>query len=230
LKFEVSSFKFQVATSCKQQTLNLKLQGMKKHRNTRLLAILLATGFVALCAVAADFEVTGPDGRRILLKDDGTWRYVDAKGKGAARDAKDRDVKEDVAKDAKDAKDKPRDEGEAVLRLEGRTESGNTCRYDLRLVNNLPYEIRSIAPTFSAHRANGVIYDSVLAIFQTIRPGDNQRREILFRGVACSEIARLQVHGGDRCVMGELDRFTPVKGDCLSKVQVIASELVRFDK
>ena len=190
---------------------------MKNHRK---IAIVLMTGFAALCAVAADFEVTGPDGRRILVKDDGTWRYVDAKGK---EPAKDKDA-------AQDAKEKPKDEGEAVLRLEGRTEIGNACRYALRLVNNLPYEIRSIAPTFSAHRANGVVYDSVLATFQTIRPGDNQRHEILFRGVACSEIARVQVHGGDRCVMGDLDRFTPVKGDCLSKIRIVASELVRFDK
>ncbi len=177
--------------------------------------LLLVAGWALLSVAQADFEVTGPDGRRIMLRDDGTWRYVDAKGK----------------EPAKDPKGKPREEtGEAVLRLEGRTEIGSSCRYELRLVNNLPYEIRSIAPTFSALRSNGVSYDSVLATFQTIRPGDSQRREIQFRGIGCQDIARVQVLGGDRCVMGELDRFGHPDGACLKLVRVMASELVRFDK
>src|SRR5688572_11855719 len=183
-------------------------------------AILLVAGLALLSTAQADFEVTGPDGRQILLKDDGTWRYVGAKDKEPARDKE----------PAKDTKGKPMAAGEAILRLEGRTEIGNNCRYDLRLVNNLPYEIRSIAPTLSAYRSNGVIYDSVLATFQTIRPGDSQRREILFRGVACQDIARVQVVGGDRCVMGDLDRFGQPDGACLKLVRVLASELVRFDK
>ena len=42
---------------------------------------LLVAGVALSAAAHADFEVTGPDGRRIVLKDDGTWRYLDAKSK-----------------------------------------------------------------------------------------------------------------------------------------------------
>lgn len=187
---------------------------MNRRHWARAGGILIVAGVSLLPAAGADFEVTGPDGRRILLKDDGTWRYVEAKDKD---------------KDTKPAK-KPGDEGEAVLRVERKTEVGNSCRYELRLVNNLPYEIRSLAPAFSARRANGVVYDMVLSAFQAIRPGDSQSQEILFRGIPCRDIARVQVLGGDRCVMGDLDRFTIATGECLAKVRVVASDLVRFDK
>jgi len=187
---------------------------MKRHHTAA--ALLLVAGMaLSPFLQPADFEVTGPDGRRILLKDDGSWRYVEGKDKEGAKDKPD---------------DKPKDTGEAILRLERKTEVGADCRYGLRLVNNLRYEIRSIAPTFAAHRANGVVYDSVLAIFQSIRPGDTQYREIQFRGITCQDIARVQVVGSDRCVMGDLDRFSVADGKCLAQLRVQASDVVRFDK
>jgi hypothetical protein len=172
-------------------------------------------GMSLLPAAGADFEVTGPDGRRILLKDDNTWRYVGTKDKEPAQEK---------------PKEKPKDEGEMILRVERKTEFGSSCRYDLRLVNNLPYEIRSIVPAFWAYRPNGVVYDRVLSAFQSIKPGDSQSQEIHFHGITCQNIARVQVLGGDRCVMGDLDRFSEAKGECLSKIRVVASDLVRFEK
>src|SRR6516225_5388050 len=133
----------------------------------------------------ADFEVTAPDGSRILVKDDGTWIRLD-----------------------KNASDGSKEGGEAILRLESKTELGVGCRYQLRLQNNFPYEVRSIVPAFYAYRANGVIYDTQSVNFNTVKPGDAQTRQIQFVGIACKDIARLQVGGGDRCEMGELDRFS----------------------
>src|SRR5262245_9860023 len=128
-------------------------------------------------ALAADFEVSGPDGRRILLKDDGTWRYVEDKGgKPSAEAAKD------------PAQEKPRLVSEAVLVLERRADGGGGCIFGLRLVNSFPYPIQSLIPTFSAVRANEVVYDSVLSGFQGLKPGDSQSREILFRGISCQEV------------------------------------------
>jgi hypothetical protein len=163
-------------------------------------------------AAQADVELTGPDGRRILLKDDGTWRYVEAKDKDKADDKG--------------------NEGEAVLRLERKDDRGNNCRFTLRLVNNLPYEIRSLVPYYSAYRANGVIYDTVSSNtgFALLKPGDAQARELEFAGIACRDIVRVQVVGGDRCDMGELDKFSAAKGRCLARVRVVESDLVRFDK
>lgn len=170
-------------------------------------------------AAAADLEVTAPDGRRILLKDDGTWRYVEGNDKGAAKE-----------KSAEKPPEKPKVVGEAVLRLERRDEAGGGCRFALQLTNNFPHVIQSFVPTFSATRANGVAYDSQNAGFISLRPGDSQTQEIQFRGIGCPDIARLQVSGGDRCVMGELDRFSPADGQCLARVRVVESNLVRFDK
>jgi hypothetical protein len=166
-------------------------------------------------AARADFELPTPDGRRVLLMDNGTWRYVDAK---------DKDQVEDKAK--------AREKGEAVLALEQKIERGRSCAFALSLANNLPYEIRSFSPYYAAYRANGVIYDTVSsgAPFSALKPGVKQNGEIVFRGIPCQDIVRLQVVGGDRCDMGDLDRFSSVKGQCLARVRVVESALLRFDK
>jgi hypothetical protein len=161
--------------------------------------------------VLADFEVTGPDGRRILLKDDGTWRFGDAAGEAQAIG-------------------KPTETAAAVLTLERRADAGPNCRFEFRLANNLAYEIWSIVPAFSAYRPDGVLYETRSAGFVSIKPGNSQNRAVVFQGITCKEIAHLQVSGGDRCEMGELNRFSNEAGACLARVRVIASDLVRFDK
>ena len=54
--------------------------------------------------------------------------------------------------------------------------------------------------------------------------------KIDFLGIACQDIVRVQVVGGDRCEMGDLDKFSQKKGECLARVGVVASDVVRFDK
>ena len=173
--------------------------------------VLLFGSLAPLSAAWADFELTAPDGRRILLKDDGTWRHVEAAGQDPATA-------------------KPAETGEAVLTLERRTEVGPNCRFEFRLVNNLPYEIENIVPFFAAYRANGVLYDTRSAGFVSMKPGNSQNRTVLFQGITCQEIARLQVVGGDRCEMGDLNRFSPGAGMCLARVRVVVSDIVRFEK
>lgn len=175
--------------------------------------VLLVAGMALSHTAQADFELTGPDDRRILLKDDGTWRYVQAKDKDRADD----ELKE---------------KGEAVLLLERKIERGSSCRFGLRLTNNVPYEIRSLVLYYSAYRANGVIYDTVSSGsgFASLKPGSSQGREIQFTGIACQDIVRVQVVGGDRCNMGDLHKFSEDKGQCLARVRVVESDLVRFDK
>lgn len=191
---------------------------MTLRRSNRLfLATLLLVAGVALSPTArADFELTGPDGRRFLLKDDGTWQQLDASGKARSDD-------------------KPRKEAEAaqaVLTLERKVETGNGCAFAVQLVNTLPYEIRSLIPYYSVYRANGVVYDTVSSNsgFTAVRPGDKQVRKFEFVGITCQDIARVQVVGGDRCVMGDLHKFSDEKGQCLARLRVVASDLVRFDK
>ncbi|HEV7393789.1 MAG TPA: hypothetical protein VGO08_19260 [Burkholderiales bacterium] len=178
------------------------------------LAVLLFISGMALSPpVLADFEVSGPDGRRILLQQNGTWRYVEAKDKDQGAD------------DAKNL----------LLVLERKVEREKSCRFAVRLTNNLPYEVQNIVPSYSAYRADGRIYDTVSAgsAFVSLKPGDTQAREFEFYGIPCRDIIRVQVVGGDRCNMGDLNRWSDQsesKGRCLARVRVEDSTLVRFDK
>ncbi len=187
--------------------------GMKRSSSLVVGVSVLAAAMSLSHAARADFELTDPQGRRILLKDNGTWQYMEAGDKDQAND-------------------RATKTGEALMQLEGRMERGSGCRFTVRLVNNLPYEIRSFVPYFSGYRANGVVYDTVSSpsSFAALKPGDEQHREFEFTGIACQEIARVQVVGGDRCEMGDLHRFSDVKGQCLERVRIVSSDLVRFDK
>ena len=202
---------------------------------------LLRGGVLVMACLAsgwarADFEVTGPDGRRILLKTDKTWRYVepDKAAKPAAAGAEAASKVDAgtpaVAADKPDAAAGKKAAGEALLYLDGKIDGSRVCRLQLRMVNNLPYEIRSLVPEFSIYRANGVVYDSLFSGFSFIKPGDSQKREVRFNGIDCEDIARVKVGGGDRCEMGDLDKFSNAKGACLSHVRVEPSSVIRFDK
>ena len=178
-------------------------------RIARSLAPMLALALGSTCL--ADTELSMPDGRRVVLKDDGTWRYANTDGKAAAP-----------------AKDKA--EGEAVLSLHQKIERGAHCRVAVQMVNNLPYEIRNIIPYLSAYRASGALHETVSVAFHSIRPGDKMTQSVDFSRITCPEITRVQVTGGDRCDMGELHRFSEANGQCLARVRVAPSELARFDK
>lgn len=183
---------------------------MTRHAWMTAAATLLVAALSPLSAARADFEVTGPDGRRIMLKNDSTWSYVEG--------------------------EKPKEEekmvvtGEGVLTLERLEDLGQNCRIGVRLQNDTNYEVRSIVPRFVIYRKNGVAYEGRTLGFYSIHPGNSVYRDTLFRGIGCEDIGRIQVSGGDRCVMGDLDRFSYTGGACLERVRVVASDLVRFDK
>ena len=183
---------------------------MTRHHWVTAGAVLLLSALAPWSSARADFEVTAPDGRRILLKDDGTWRQVDA-------------TKEQPSEKAALV-------GEGVLTLERMVEHGSNCQIGVRLQNDTNYEIRNIVPRFVVYRTNGIAYEARTLAFYSIFAGNNAYRETLFRGIGCKEIGRIQVTGGERCVMGDLDRFAFTGGACLDRVRVVPSDLVRFEK
>lgn len=184
---------------------------MKTTWTTRVLGVL-ALAALCLPAARADFELKDAQGRSILLKDDGTWRYLDAAAADGAASAP--------------AKDQP----QAELMLEQRMDVPGGCRFEFVLTNTLTYEIGSLVPLFTVYRANDVAYNAQTASFGRIRPGDQSRRALRFGGIACGEIARLQVSGGDRCEMGDLNKFSDADGQCLARVRVLPSTLLPFEK
>jgi len=176
---------------------------MKRLQNLLVAAMLLGT----VHGAHADFELSDAKGKRILLKDNGTWAYVDDKGQSPV-------------------KDRPM----AELELTRRVEAPGGCRFELTLNNKLPYEIGSLVPDFSAIRANDVVYSTRLLGFSSLRPGDKLSRSLQFEGIGCGDIAKLQVLGGDRCEMGELNKFSDAKNRCLALLKVLPSELLKFEK
>lgn len=183
---------------------------MRRHHWRAAGAALCLGALVAFSVAAAEFELTAPDGKRVLLKNDGTWHYIDPEKAGE--------------------ESKPIVKGEGVLTLERMIELGENCRIGFRLQNDTDHEIRNIVPRFVIYRPSGVAYEARTLAFYSINPGNSSYREALFRGIACGDIGRVQVTGGDRCVMGELDKFSYTGGACLERVRVVPSERVQFDK
>ena len=184
---------------------------MIKHPLTALRALALLLVAACLPLAHADFELKDDKGRRILLKDDGTWRFVDAPAAAGAA----------AAAPALQ---------QAELMLERRLDVPGACRFELALTNSLPYEIRILVPEFTAVRANDVAYLTEPIAFGPLRPGGRARRGLNIEGITCSDIARLDVKGGDRCEMGDLNKFSEPNGQCLLRVKVVPSEVLRFAK
>lgn len=183
--------------------------------------LLAAAAALALPLQAADFELKDAQGRRILLKEDGSWRYVDAAAATAGAPA------------SAPASAPAAPPAQAELLLERRRDEPGGCRFELALNNSLGYEIRSLVPELTVYRSQAgkdVPYSAQLVGFGPVRPGDAHRRALQFAGIACAEVSRLQVGGGERCEMGDLNKFSDAPGQCLARLKVMPSELLRFDK
>ena len=166
-----------------------------------LAATSLALAFLATTAQAA-MEVTAPNGQRVLLKDDNTWEYI-----------------------------KP-DESERYLLLTvgKKTELLNACRFGIRLTNLAGVKVQSIVPQFSAFNRDNIVFETVFAAFTQLKPTQEHYQEITFRGIQCDDISRINVHGADRCSVGDLTKFSPATGECLRYIRVEASPLVEISK
>jgi hypothetical protein len=193
---------------------------MRRSELLRVFGLVFALLPGWLPVAHADIELTDPTGRRILLKDDGTWRVLQAKEPGAPASAAEAG-KADKADNAPEFAD---------LRLLRQIELPGSCRFEFELANTLPYEIRSVVPYIAVHRANGVVYATESVAFGPVKPGDKIKRSLSVAGIACSDIARLRVQGGDRCEMGDLHRFSDAKGQCLERLRLQPSDLVKFEK
>lgn len=148
--------------------------------------------------------VITPDGRRVLLRDDHTWEVLEV--------------------DQGDAS------ASAVITVANVRGLRNACKVGLRLHNNLGYNIKSLIPSFSAHTAKGVAYETVSKAFSSIKPTRDQYQQIQFIGITCEEIGHIRVHGAEHCSMGSIDKFNEAEGECLSHIFVQPSELIKIIK
>ncbi len=153
----------------------------------------------------ADREAVTNDGDRVLLKDDGTWEPLG----GGATNAPAQ---------------------QARLTVERREPLPTGCRFGLRLHNDLNVQIRSLVLRFTAYKQGPVAYETVTRGFSYIKPTISQYQEILFRGIRCDEIQQVQVHGADKCHVGERTTYSDGDQQCLDLVQVIDSPLLKIFK
>ena len=155
-------------------------------------------------AATADVELMTPDGRRVLLRDDQTWEYV--------------------------AENEDTGGEHVLLAVDRKVDLLNGCMFGLRLTNNTRSKVKSLIPQFSAFTRDNLRYDTVFMAFGPIKPTRYQYREISFFGITCGDIVYVKVVGADRCTMGDLDRYNAADGECLSRIRVAPSDLVKIFK
>ncbi len=155
-------------------------------------------------AVHADIEALTTDGRRVLLKEDMSWHYLE---EAAAEE-----------------------EEHVSLTVVGKKTLPNGCKLGIELGNHLTVDIKTLVPQFSAYIGKNIRFQTVFKEFSRVRPTLTQYREIIFTKIRCQDIQYVKVHGGDRCNMGELNRFTPGKGLCLEKIRVVPSDIFKMIK
>lgn len=151
----------------------------------------------------AALEAVTTDGRAVRLLDDGTWEYIDAKP----------------------AADVP-----IRLEMTSMQSVSNRCEIDLRLHNGASYTITSLVPQFEAFVGDGISFQTIFVPFSDLKPTLSQYQRLEFPRISCEEITSVRVQGGDRCTMDDLNKFSPARGDCLSRVTVEPSSLVPFGK
>ncbi len=169
-------------------------------RPTAILALLLAAGLAA-----ADVTITIPDGRQVLLRDNGTWSVVEQG----------------------DTDEKRR---YAVLAVEKKFDLPRGCKYGLRLQNDLSAPIRTLVLRFTAYKDGQIPFETVARGFSSIKPTDSQYQEIKFRGIGCGEIKAVEVFAARNCHVGELTKYSADAHHCLNLVEVKPSEIVPFAK
>lgn len=164
------------------------------------LVALLTVGCYAMAAT----EAVTDDGQRVRLLDDFTWEYIES-------------VRDDIAP-------------EITIEVLSKVEEHGNCRIGLKLHNKASYRIVSIVPQFAAYLVGDIRFDNVFVSFQDVKPTLSQYQELEFRKVSCVQLSHVLVHGGDRCNMDDLTKYTGEKGECLRRVEVLASPVINISK
>ena len=170
------------------------------YRSIGILILLLNTQHVM-----ADLTVTTPDGRQVILHDNGTWSLAPA-GEGAKA------------------------QRSASLTLEKKFDLPRGCRLGLRLQNDLSAQIRSLVLRFTAYKGEQIPFETVSRGYSYIKPTTSQYQEISFRGIACDEISSVEVAAARNCHVGDLTKYSAEASDCLNLVDVTVSDILPIAK
>lgn len=170
------------------------------HRKIAILVMCIAAH-----AAAADLTITAPDGRKILLRDDGTWAVIQDGADGEPRRY-------------------------AALTLEKKADLATGCRLGLRMQNNLTEQIRSLVLRFTAFKEAQIPFETVSRGYSYIKPTASQYQEITFRGIQCEEISLVEVVAARNCHVGDLTKYSAEAHHCLNLIDVVSSDIVTIAK
>src|SRR5210317_685994 len=93
-----------------------------------------------------------PDGRQVLLRDNGTWSVVEES-------------------------DTPDTRSYASLTVEKKFDMPRGCKFGLRLQNDLSAQIRSLVLRFTAYKGDQIPFETVTRGYSYIKPTASQYRE-----------------------------------------------------
>jgi hypothetical protein len=165
-----------------------------------IIALLLAAQFAA-----AEVTITIPDGRRVILHDNGTWSVAEESDNGKKRTY-------------------------AVLTLEKKFDLAHGCKLGLRMQNDLSEQIRSLVLRFTAYKDGQIPFETVTRGYSYIKPTNSQYQEISFRGISCDEISSVEVFAARNCHVGDLTKYTAEAHHCLNLVDVRPSDVLPIAK
>jgi len=171
-----------------------------QYRMIGISALLLATQLAS-----ADVTITVPDGRKVLLRDNGTWSVV---------------------KESADSEKRRY----AVLQVEKKFELPRGCKYGLRLQNDLSARIRTLVLRFTAYKGDAIPFETVSRGFSYVKPTASQYQEIKFRGIGCDEITSVEVFAARNCHVGDLTKYSAEAHHCLNLVEIEPNEIVPIAK
>lgn len=170
------------------------------YRSIGIFALLLTAQLAS-----ADVTITVPDGRQVILRDNGTWSVV----------------KES---------DSPETRRYAELTLEKKFDLAHGCKLGLRLQNNLSEQIRSLVLRFTAYKDGQIPFETVTRGYSYIKPTNSQYQEISFRGITCDEISSVEVFAARNCHVGDLTKYSAEAHHCLNLVDVKPSDILPIAK
>lgn len=172
-----------------------------RYRLLFLTLLLLLAGGVT----AGEMTATTEDGRKVILRSNGTWVLAD-------------DATTDTGREA------------AVLQLERRFDIARGCRLGLRLQNDLDDQIRTLVLRFTAYKGDDIPFETVSRGFSYLKPTTSQYQEITFRGIKCEEISSVEVFAARNCHVGRLTKYSASANHCLELIDVAPSDLLAIAK
>jgi hypothetical protein len=165
-----------------------------------IFALLLATH----CATA-DLSAVTADGRKVVLRDNGTWAFIQPGNRDDAPSV-------------------------ATLTLKNKVNLAGGCRLGLTLHNDLSAQIRSLVLRFTAYKGDQLAFETVSRGYSNVKPTNSQYQQVSFRGIGCDEIRSVSVSAARNCHVGDLTKYSATAKRCLGLIEVAPSSLLPIAK